>query len=432
MTRAGAAKDPPRPLFSEGINPMTHRDIQSTAAKPISTAFAAGAAAMLIASAVLLSSCAHAAPFRPTDDSEVLERLPVPDDAERQTLRRLRARLSGTPHDLTLALDLARRYLAVGRAEADPRYYGYAEAALEPWLGMAEPPVETLVLRAIIRQSQHAFDAAIDDLDRVLAVRPNHPQAQLSRAFVLQVLGRLDEAAESCRRLPSGIDRLIAATCHARVAGLTGRAAEARATLEDALANASGSESGLRLWALTNLAEIAARSGDAPAAERRFREAMALGLRDTYLLTAYADFLLDQGRHAEVRRLLSDEMRADGLLLRQVLAERALGDDGFEAKAATLAARFAEARQRGDARHLREEARFALQVRDDPVAALDLALENWRTQREPADARLVLEAAIASGMTDRAAETLRWLDKTGLHDVRLTGLAQMLRSGDVR
>lgn len=414
---------------------MSIRDTGRILAQPKSPAYRPSlpaVAVMLLVSIWLMPSIADAVPFRPTDDSEVLERLPVPDDTERRALRRLRDRLSAAPGDLALALDLARRYLEVGRAEADPRYYGYAEAAIAPWLGLSDPPVETLVLRAIIRQSRHAFDAAIEDLDRVLAARPGHAQAQLSRAFVLQAQGRLAEAAESCGRLPSGIDRLIAATCRARVASLTGKAVEARATLEDALASAADADSGLRQWALTNLAEIAERLGDGPAAERHFQQAMALDRRDTYLLTAYADFLIDQGRHSEVRRLLAGDIRPDGLLLRLVIAERALGGDGVEAHAATLAARLAEGRRRGDARHLREEARFALQVEDDPAAALDLAVDNWRSQREPADARLVLEAAVAANSADRAAEVLLWLDETALEDSRLTGPAAILRAGDRR
>ena len=41
-------------------------------------------------------------------------------------------------------------------------------------------------------------------------------------------------------------------------------------------------------------------------------EALALGLPDTYLEAAHADFLLDRGRAAEVLRVLVDRGRADG------------------------------------------------------------------------------------------------------------------------
>ena len=370
---------------------------------------------------------AEAAPYRPSQDTEILERLPAPNDPQQRELRRLRAEISANPGNLPSALGLARRYLAIGRAEGDPRYTGYAEAALSPWIRLESPPTEILVLRAIIHQSRHAFDAAIEDLDRVLAERPGHAQARLSQAFILQAQGRLAEAGEHCRQLPDTIGRLIVATCNARVASLTGDAAGALASLETAVAGAGTADDGLRLWALTNLAEVAERLGDRQTAERRFREALALDRRDTYLLGAYADFLLDTGRPADARRLLADETRNDGLLLRLAIAEKALGDARYEAHAAALADRFEAGRRRGDLRHLREEARFELQVRDDPAAALELALENWRTQREPADLRLVLEAASAADAPNRAAGVLRWIDRTGFEDLRLTGTVAALR-----
>ncbi len=384
-------------------------------------------AAACLAAVASMPFSLEAAPFRPTDDREVLENLPIPDDRERRALRQLRQALLDTPDDLTLALDLARRYLAVGRAEADPRYAGYAEAALAPWLSLDAPPSDVLVLRAVVRQGRHDFDSALEDLDRVLAIQPGHAQAQLSRAFILQAQGRIAEAAESCRRLPGGIDRLIAATCRARVASLSGDADGARRTLTSALARVEGGDDGIRLWALTNLAEIAQRSGDVAEAEQHYRAALALDRRDTYLLAAFADFLLDSGRHAEVRRLLDGDTGPDALLLRLTLAEQALGDERYEDHRAALDARFAAAQRRGDQRHLREEARFALEIRDDAAAGLALALENWRTQREPPDVRLVLEAALAAGAPDRAAPVLRWIDETGLEDVRLAALIAQLR-----
>ena len=391
---------------------------------PIKTLFATAC----LAAAAFTPVSLEAAPFRPADDSEVLERLPIPDDRERRALRQQRQSLLDAPDDLPLALNLARRYLAIGRTEADPRYAGYAEAALAPWLSLDAPPPDVLVLRAIIRQGRHAFIAALEDLDQALALRPGHAQAQLSRAFILQAQGRIAEAAESCRRLSGGIDRLVAATCRARVASLSGDAAGARQMLTAALAETRTTDDGIRLWALTNLAEIAERSGDDAAAERHYQAALALERRDIYLLAAYADFLLDNGRPADVRRLLDGETGPDPLLLRLTLAEQALGDARYEDHRAALDARFRAAQRRGDQRHLREEARFALQVRGDATAGLALALDNWRTQREPADARLVLEAALAAGTPDRAAPVIRWLDETGLEDVRLAGLVARLKT----
>ena len=76
--------------------------------------------------------------------------------------------------------------------------------------------------------------------------------------------------------------------------------------------------------------------------------------------------------------------------------------------------------------HLGAESRFRLHLLDEPAAALRLARENWTVQREPIDARLVLEAALAAGDGAAARPVVGWLEETGLEDVRLAALARRL------
>ena len=59
-----------------------------------------------------------------------------------------RAALARAPGNLALALQVARRYSELGRVTGDPRYSGYAQAALLPWWDQAEPPRDVLLLRA--------------------------------------------------------------------------------------------------------------------------------------------------------------------------------------------------------------------------------------------------------------------------------------------
>ena len=91
-----------------------------------------------------------------------------------------------------------------------------------------------------------------------------------------------------------------------------------------------------------------------------------------------------------------------------------------------LRARFAASRQRGDSLHQGEEARFLLHLADQPQAALTLAQANWAVQREPRDARILLEAALAAGEPEAARPALDWMAQTGIEDVALTALAQRL------
>ena len=112
---------------------------------------------------------AAAAPFIPQSDQQVLERLPfAASDPVMRELRALSDRLKRQPDNLPLALGLARRYLELGRVTGDPRYAGYAQAALAPWWELPQPPEEVLVMRATLRQRMHLFDAALTDLSAAL------------------------------------------------------------------------------------------------------------------------------------------------------------------------------------------------------------------------------------------------------------------------
>ena len=373
---------------------------------------------------LLIGGTAAAEPFVPVDDTMVLERLPAAKDSKIAELRRLHAGLARQPDNLNLAIAVAQRDVAAARALFDPRFNGYAEAALAPWWGLPDPPAPVRLLRATIRQSNHDFAAALADLDALIAARPDDAQALLTRAVVRQVQGDLVSAAGDCAAVVDAGAALAGTICALGVRALGPEAAGAGRDLAD-LDQTAGTtmQAGLRVWTLTLLAEIAARAGDAADADRRFRVALAVDPRDGYLLGAYADFLLDQDRPREVIALVGESVRIDPLLLRLALAERRLGLSQTDAHVADLAERFAASTARGETVHRREQARFTLDLLGQPQAALTLAAANWTVQREPADARLLLECAIAAKQPDAAAPVRAWLAATGLSDARLRRLA---------
>jgi tetratricopeptide (TPR) repeat protein len=376
--------------------------------------------------AVLAALSAAAEPFVPVDDSRVLERFPRAVTGERAQLRTLKARLDADPGNLALAVELADRWIALARAEADPRFWGYAEGVMQPWLSAERPPPVARVLRATLAQMRHDFEAAETDLLAALDREPGNARAWLTLATIYRVQGRYTDAGRACDRLFRAAPPAIGLTCRADITALTGGATETARRLRVLLTADGEVPEEVRSWTLGVLAEAAARAGDSAAAEAAFREALALGRRDVWLLAAWADFLLDQGRPQEVRRLLRDDARADPLLLRLAVAERMLDDPAWVGRHDTLRRRIDAGRARGDASHLREEARVALALADDPQAGLRLALDNWRVQREPADARVVLQATLAAGRPAEARGALNFLAATGLEDPLLADLARRL------
>lgn len=382
---------------------------------------------LLTVAALLGSGLATGEPYRPTDPSVVLERLPIkPGDERSRALAVDRAGLAAAPRDPALAMKVAGAYYALAGAEGDPRYIGYAEAALAPWAADRNAPADILYMRGKLLQWRHDYAPALELFAQALQREPGHYDTLSGRSAVLTVLADYAGARRDCELMREREKELYWASCLAYIDGQTGQAAAAERRLADLLVrNADASPAG-RLWLLTRLADLATRLSRPAEAERHYRRALAFGIDNQYLLANYGDFLIDRGRHAEAVALLRDWMRSDVLLLRLVLAEQALGASEFKAHAQTLRERFAAAALRGDTLHRQEESRFQLRIERNPARALELAVANWAIQREPYDARILLEAAVATGRRDAAQPVLDWLAQSRHEDPQLAALAKSL------
>ncbi len=385
---------------------------------------------LLTVVALLGSGLATGEPYRPTDPSVVLERLPIkPGDERSRALAADRARLAAAPRDPALAMKVASAYYALAGAEGDPRYIGYAEAALAPWAADRKAPADILYMRGKLLQWRHEYAPALELFALALQREPGHYDTLSGRSAVLTVLADYAGARRDCETMREREKERYWSSCLAYIDGQTGQAAAAERKLADLLArNADASPAG-QLWLLTRLADLATRLERPADAERHYRRALAFGVDNQYLLANYGDFLVDQGRHAEAVALLRDWTRSDVLLLRLTLAEQALGAPEFKVHAQTLRERFAAAALRGDTLHRQEESRFQLLVERNPARALELAVANWAIQREPYDARILLEAAVAARNPVAAQPVLDWLAQSRHEDPQLAALAKALTGG---
>ena len=414
-----------------------------------SRAWRVGAAGLLLLAglgAVAPSFAAEESALRiPARDDVIVEHLPthVGDAAERRAAiaaeRAQRTQLQAHSDELGLALKAANDALARGRLRGDPRELGVAQAALAPWWTRADAPPEVRLVRATVMQSQHFFYDALKELDAVLAMPsgvslPVRAQAELTRAGVQQVLGHFAEAEAGCRRLAgadfielgSGV-RLNGLACLAELSSLQGHADTAAATL-GRLAGAPDASSATTIagsaapgWLELMRAELAQRRGD-PGAGALFAAALQAN-DDVYTRCAYADWLLDQHRPADVVALLKGHEAADPVLLRVALAYRQLHgkSNPLTCEATTmLGDRYDAALLRGDKSHGREQSRYELDLRGDTRAALVLAKSNWSVQHEPADEIVLARAAHAARHDDAADPLWDFLRATGGRDVRLS------------
>ncbi len=386
--------------------------------------------ALAIAVAIVVSPRQGAlanAPYRPRLDADVLERLPArATDAPTRELFDMRRSLEGDPRNLALATALARRDIEEGRRRSDPRYLGYAEAALAPWWRAESPPADVLLLRATIRQSSHDFVGALADLDTLTQLTPNDPQMWLTRSVVLGVRGEYGPALESCARLAALTRGLVVPCCTENIRSLTGSAKDAYAKLESAVSAVRTTSPQETAWASSTLGEVAIRAGDPSSAERHFLRTLAIDPEDAYVLGAYTDLLLDLNRPREASARLIAHTQNDALLLRLALAETRVGDAAAPEHTRVLEERYDASHARGDTVHRREEARFALDLAHDPRRALALASANFDVQKEPWDVRIILEAALAAGDAKSAGPALEFLKANHLEDPSVVAAATKL------
>jgi tetratricopeptide (TPR) repeat protein len=175
----------------------------------------------------------------------------------------------------------------------------------------------------------------------------------------------------------------------------------------------------LRAWALTTLAELAVQRGDELGAERHLEAALAIDPEDAYARAALADTKLAQHDPAGASALLAGYEQIDNLLVRRAIAEHAAHGPEAARLAKLMHDRIAAAAERGDRVHQREEAMFVLAVDGDAPRALAIARANWDVQKELADARVLVEAAVQAGQPDAAAPVVAWAHANGIEDARL-------------
>ena len=379
---------------------------------------------LLTLSLCLCAAGTQATPITPTRDDEVVEVLPAVASSRAEE-RRLRKQLAQQPRDAKLALEIAQRYLDQAHELGDPRFIGLAMSAIAGWTDEATMPDAVLMMRAVLQQYMHNFDASAASLKRLVS-RPSaepRPQAWLTLATVRRVQGRYAESDAACQQVAASGAALHANACLAENAALRGEVDRARAAFTGLLASQHNAAASTQAWLLTSLAELEQRAGKPAAADAAFQAVLKLDA-DPYAILAYADFLIEQKRPAQALTLLKGQVRSDAVLLRLAIAGTQAKAASAKADVAEMRERIALANQRPDAKvaHGREQSMFALQVEGQVARALELARGNAAFQREPLDLLVLAQAARASADPAALAEVRKLTLDMGLRDRRIEAL----------
>lgn len=355
-------------------------------------------------------------PFVPSSDAVVLARIATSSSGHPPGSAASLGHPPGST-ELAAAVEVAAAHLETGRRLGDLRHLGYARAALKRWWDLADPPPEVRRLRARVRAREHDFSGAERDLEALVEATPGDASAWLDLALVRRARGDIDGARAGCERLAERVPGLVAETCRGAVEALSGAPARGVRRIRAALRRTRADATTVA-FALGELGDALATSGDLEAAARTHRSALALAPGDDATLTRLADAWLALGAHGQVAALLAPYRERDHLLLRLALAHRALGQHTEAASdRAELGQRLDVARRIGRPQPA-VEARYLLDLEGLPAVALTRAREAFGVERTPESVALLLRAARAAGV-EPPAEVRAWLAATGLRDARI-------------
>ena len=318
--------------------------------------------------------------------------------------------------------DTLQTLITQARTSGDPRYLGYAQSHIGQGPN-DQLTTRLLLVRATLRQSLHQFDSARADLDQVLSGTPDRRQqiqARLTLANLELVQGRYAEARHHCQALQSAYPGLIAESCQALVSARTGNAEQAYRALKrqvNKAATAGTTDPTSRLWAEGTLGDIAAQEG-LGSAPTHWQNVLSGNPDDLYIRAQLADWHLEQGNLETVLALTRGYDAVDTLAVIRAIAMNRMAHPEASALNQQLRQRFAEAQWRGAMLHKRDFARFQLDVEQRPEVALEFAMKNWQSQREPLDTRLALRAALAANNNDQLQRVVDWLTRHGQVDAR--------------
>ena len=163
---------------------------------------------------LLVAGTATAAePFTPSSDNQVLEKLPRTFLSSREEVIAIRRGLSSNPSNVQQAIQAARRFFEMGNVSGDPRFFGYAQAAIQDWWDQADAPANVLQLRAKLKEKNHRYDEAIADLRTLLHNRPDDVQAWFELANIQRVQGKYEQASAACEELSERAGVIASTMC---------------------------------------------------------------------------------------------------------------------------------------------------------------------------------------------------------------------------
>lgn len=366
------------------------------------------------ASAVVLSASVHA------------------QGGQQAQLRSLNQARRAQPQDLNAALAYARAVFTLGLTEGDLRWFGSAKAALRPWWQAAELPADGYFLRGLVRQGFHDFKAGLIDIDRAIALEPRRAEFWSWR-FALHLLqADFASARQDSEEMARLLGKEEADVYRAVLQYRTGQPLPAVQMLMRAIRSPNYQDGSSQDWLGFHLGEAYRVAGQPAQALAVWEARLKASPRSHLLRLSMADLLNQQGQYRQAKAVAMNQSDmgslTDALLMQALLASRGLKDADEARLASQMDARLRAQALRQEALIERPKLIYQIAYGQDLAAGLALSIENWQLQKDPPDAVLFAQAALALGQAQAAAPVVEWAEKSGYTDPQLSPLLRQLRA----
>ena len=343
----------------------------------------------------LPGSYIHAAPYTPSSGDEIIARWP----AASENLQSFKTASRLKPNDPATMLALANAYLAQAEQPGQSRFYGLAQAALNPLIERNIADKNIWLVWAQIQQHQHNFTIALDALEKVLTQDPTNENANLLRARIFIIQEQPLAARNACLKLLGSADLLTVTACSLEANSYL-HPQDLKNTyqqLADLIKQQGLPDDERGTWLIQLIADLAIRNQDWKTAAdwlvKRLENA------SVNYLAQWGDVQLALDNPKNILSYLTPIVKTapemdDALLLRLALAEKKINssDDWRN----LLSERIQLREQRQDNLHSSELASYYLDINPNPKKALYWATINFANTREYNDKNLLERAQQAN------------------------------------
>jgi predicted Zn-dependent protease len=299
---------------------------------------------------------------------------------------------------------------------------------LAPWWLATDLPAEGLFLRGLVKQGFHDFDGGLKDIDSAIAKEPARPEFWSWR-FALHLLqADMTAARQDCEEMARLFGPQEAGVYRAIVLYRTGQGQAAAEMLQTLVRAPDMQSASSQDWLGFHLGEALRVAGQPQQAIAVWDKQLKASPQSHLLRLSLAELLNQQGQSRQAKLIASTPEPSDALLMQALLASRGLQDGDQARLAALLDARFQSQALRQESLIERPRLIYLIGYGKDPAAGLALSVDNWKLQKEPPDAVLFAQAALAVNQPRAAEPVVSWAEKTGYTEPQLKQLIGQLKA----